>query len=108
MAKFYGAVGYADTQESAPGVFTEVITERQYYGDVIRDSRRLEPNSENLNQDVRVDNSFSIVADAYAMENIVAMRYIRWNGHPWTVTNVETRRPRLILQVGGVWNGNTA
>ena len=107
MARFSGAVGYAESQQTAPGVWTDVITERSYYGDVIRDQRRLEPSSEKVNTDIRIDNSFSIVADAYAMDNITAMRYIRWNGKPWLVTDVEVRRPRLILQIGGLWNGDT-
>lgn len=106
--RFYGAVGYAELQESAPGVWDEVITERHYYGEVIRDQRRLEPVSGKVNDDLRVDNSFSIVADAYAVDNFVNMRYIMWNGNPWTITNVEQRRPRLILQIGGLWDGPKA
>jgi hypothetical protein len=108
MAKFSGAVGYSESQETAPGVYTDVMTERQYYGDIIRDQRRLEPNAIQVNDDIRVDNSFSLVADAYAIDNITAMRYIVWNGKPWAVTNAEVRRPRLILSIGGLWNGNTA
>lgn len=105
MAKFYGKIGYAETSETSPGVYTEAIKERSYYGDIIRNVRRLE-NSEHLNDDVNVSNSISIVADAYANENIFAMRYVEWMGARWKVTNVEVQRPRLILTVGGVWNGN--
>lgn len=108
MARFYGAVGYSESQQTAPGVFQDVMTEKFYYGDIIRDSRRLEPSGEQLNTNVRVDNSFSLVADGYAIDNIVNMRYIKWNGLAWTITNVEVRHPRLILQIGDLWNGNTA
>jgi hypothetical protein len=108
MAKFSGAVGYSESRETAPGVYTDVMTERQYYGDIIRDQRRLEPNAIQVNDDIRIDNSFSLVADAYAIDNTSAMRYIVWNGKPWAVTNAEFRRPRLILSIGGLWNGNTA
>lgn len=108
MARFSGAVGYSVSEQTAPGVFEDVIVERTYFGEVIRDSRRLEPGGEQLNGNIRVDNSFSIVADAYSMDNITAMRYVVWNGKPWTVTSVAFRRPRLILQIGGLWNGNTA
>ena len=60
------------------------------------------------NDDIAFENNFSIVADAYAYENFANMRYVVWNGSKWRVTNVEVRRPRLILTVGKVWNGDTA
>jgi hypothetical protein len=111
MARFSGAVGYAESQEGAPGVWSDVITEKTYFGDVIRDSRRLvpgEPTQQKLNDDISASNAFSIVGDAYAFANFTTMRYVMWNGKPWTITNVEVRRPRLILQIGGLWSGDTA
>ena len=33
MAKFYGVIGYAVTEETKPGVWAEKIIERMYYGD---------------------------------------------------------------------------
>lgn len=105
--RFYGAVGYATSQEVTPGVWKDVITEINYQGDVFRDSRRLESSAETLNNNISVENSFSILADAYALENFLDMRYIVWQGHRWTVATVEDRRPRLILTIGGLWNGNT-
>lgn len=107
MARFYGKVGYATSQQTAPGVFTEIITEVEYYGDVIRDSRRLDPSQQVLNDGISLGNQFSVVGDEYAYGNINAMRYVSWNGENWKITNVEFRRPRLILSIGGVWNGNT-
>ena len=106
--RFYGAVGYADADvETAPGVWEPNMVEKLYFGDVIRSARRLESTTV-LNDSVTVENSFSIVADAYAVENFSKMRYVSWNGSNWTVTNVEVRRPRLILTVGDLWNGRTA
>ena len=106
MTKFHGIVGYAESLESAPGVWREIITGREYYGDVIRNSRRLEAPLEKLNADIVLENSFSILADAYAYQNFKKMRYVSWNGSNWTITNVEQRRPRLILTVGALWNGS--
>lgn len=106
MAKFYGVIGYVETKETSPGIWQEAITERSYYGDVTRNTRRLE-NGENLNDDVNVNNLISIVADAYAVQNIFAIRYAKWMGASWKVTNVEVQRPRLILTIGGVYNGPT-
>ena len=106
MPRYFGKVGYATTSESAPGVWTENIIEKSYYGDVLRNTRRLE-GGEGLNDDLAINNSFSVMADAYAYQNFFAIRYIRWMGACWKVTNVEVQRPRLLLTVGGVYNGAT-
>lgn len=107
MAKFYGEVGYGETVEKAKGVFSDVITEITYRGDIERNSRHLMA-GEKVNDDLSVGNSVSIVADAYANEHFFAIRYIRWAGALWKVTEVEVQSPRLILRLGGVYNGPTA
>jgi hypothetical protein len=104
--RFHGAVGYGDTVETAAGVFEDVITEVQYYGDVVRNARLLhQGESLQLNDDISVSNSISIVADAYANDNFMNIRYIEWAGTRWTVTNVSMARPRLVLFLGVVYNG---
>lgn len=104
MAKFYGKIGYAMTKETTPGVWVEEIVERSYYGDVIRNIRRLQ-GSENLNDDINISNEISIVADAFANQNFHSMRYVEYMGAKWKVSSVEVKYPRLILNVGGVYNG---
>lgn len=106
MAKFYGKVGYGEAVESGPGVITDVITERTYIGDVVRNSRRLE-SGDQLNNDLTVNNSISIVADAYARGHIFAMRYVEWQGVLWIISEVTVEPPRLLLRLGGVYNGPT-
>lgn len=106
MAKFYGEIGYGETVETRPGVWEDNIVERKYYGDVIRNTRRLEE-GEKVNNDLSVGNSINIVADAYANEHFFAIRYIKWAGTLWTVSDVEVQSPRLILRLGGVYNGQT-
>ena len=106
MAKFYGEIGYGESVETSPGVWQDVITEKSYFGDVIRNSRQLKE-AEGLNNDLSVGNSISIVADAYANEHFFAIRYIRWAGALWTVANVDVESPRLVLRLGGVYNGPT-
>lgn len=103
MAKFFGAIGYAETVETTPGVWEEQITERKYYGDLIRNFRRLE-SSGNLNDNVNVANEISIVADPFANQNFHAMRYVKFMGAKWKITNVEVQYPRLILTIGGVYH----
>lgn len=107
MAKFHGKIGYGETVETAPGVWQDVIVERKYFGDVIRNTRSLQE-GEKLNYDLSVGNSISIVADAYANFHFFAIRYVEWAGTLWTVSDVEVQSPRLILRLGGVYNGPTA
>lgn len=104
MAKWYGVIGYAVTVETDPGVWEDTITERSYYGDTIRNTRMLQ-NSGEVNDNVNISNQISIVADPYANQNIYAMRYIEFMGTKWKITNVDVQYPRLILTIGGVWNG---
>ena len=104
MNKFYGKIGYAISEETVPGVWVERIVERSYYGDVIRNIRRLQ-SSENLNDDINVTNEISIVADAFANQNFHSMRYVEYMGTKWKVSSIEVKYPRLILSIGGVYNG---
>lgn len=103
MTKWYGIVGYAESVKIAPGVWDTKITERQYYGDVIRNLRRLE-NGEHLNDDINVNNLISIVADEYAYQNFQGIQYVEFMNSLWKVTSVEVQHPRLILTIGGVYN----
>lgn len=104
MAKFYGAIGFAVTEETRPGIYEEKITERNYVGDLNRNSRRLQTGSQ-VNDDINISNQISIVADPYASQNFHMMRYATYMGAKWKITNVEVQYPRLILELGGVWNG---
>lgn len=109
MARFYGEIGYVHTVEDpvGSGIWKDHVVECSYYGDVVSNNRMLQPGS-SVNSDISVGNSISIMADAYAREHIFAMRYARWQGALWTIDNVDVVRPRLLLRLGGVYNGQTA
>lgn len=103
MAKYCGKIGFAVTEETKPGVWTEQMVERRYYGDLTRNTRRLQ-SSGNLNDNVTISNQISIVADPFANENFHAMRYAEFMGTKWKITSVEVQYPRLILELGDVFN----
>ena len=103
MAKYYGEIGFAKMVETEPGVHEEKLIKRKYRGDIIRNTRRYE-NSQYLNDNLNISNQFSIVADPYAMENFYMMRYLVWAGEKWKITNITVQYPRLVLEVGGVYN----
>lgn len=106
MVKFFGEVGYGVTEETKPGIHKQVITEYPYYGDVLQNARNLST-GEYLNDDLSVENSISIVADAYANEHYFAIRYVKWQGVRWTVAKVTVASPRLVLRLGKVYDGPT-
>ena len=103
MAKFYGSVGYADTVETAPGVWQEQIIEHNYSGDLIRNTRLLQ-SGETLNDDINIANEISILADPFARQNFHKMRYVAFMGSKWKISKVEVNYPRLILTIGGLYN----
>lgn len=107
MAKFYGKVGYSVTEETVPGIFTGAVTERAYYGDVLKDSTKWQ-NSKDRNDDLVVNNRISILADQFAYQHFSQIKYVEWMDALWKVTNAEVQRPRLILTIGGVYNGEQA
>ena len=117
MTRFSGRVGYGESKEltndelvdevlvqTPTGVWVDDIVEREYFGDVIRNTRELRQ-GEYLNADLSVQNSISIIADAYANDHFFAIRYVEWAGTRWTVSSVEVQSPRLLLRLGEVYNG---
>lgn len=103
MAKFHGVIGYAETVQTKPGVWTERITERHYTGELTRINRRLQ-SSDQLNDNVTLGHEISIIADPYANQHYSAVRYVEFMGAKWKISSVEVRYPRLILTVGGLYN----
>lgn len=104
MAKFYGVIGYALPKEIRPGYWGDEIVERKYRGDIVLDQRRWQ-SADKVNDDLNIDNSISIVADQYAYDNSGVMKYIVWNNTPWKVQSFSINRPRIVIQIGGIYNG---
>ena len=102
MAKFYGTVGFVKTVESAPGVWTEQIVERKYYGNVISRTRSLQSNG--VNDNINISDEISIVADPFANENYFAIRFVEYMGAKWKVQSISVQFPRLNLSLGGLYN----
>lgn len=104
MARFYGAIGYARLEETIPGVWVDTVIEKKYRGDVVLDQRRWRT-EEKVNDDINIDNSISIIADGYAYDNMGFMKYIVWNNTPWKIQSFSINRPRIVIQIGGIYNG---
>lgn len=104
MAKWYGKIGFGFDVETDPGIHELKIEEREYAGDLNRNNRRLQ-STDSPNDNINIANEISIVADPYADTNFFAMLYAEIKGTRWKISNVEVQYPRLILSLGGVYNG---
>lgn len=107
MAKFYDEIGYIKTVETKPGIWGKVVAAKKYSGDIDNYTRRWQNNTK-VNDDVNITSRISIVADSYLLENSSCIRYVKLHGAYWEVTSITPQYPRLLLDLGGVYNGEVA
>lgn len=105
MSKWFGKIGFGINKAVRPGVFKKEIVEKEYYGDITRNNRRLQ-STEYVNDDITISNEFSILADPFASQNFHSMLYIEYMGAKWKISSVDVQFPRLILSIGGIYNGS--
>ena len=105
MARFYGNIGYGTPGQIVNGVWSDNITELPYMGDILSETRNLTP-ADQVNDNIQLSQRISVVADAFALQNFHQIKYVEWAGVLWTVVSAAVEHPRLILSLGGVWNGN--
>lgn len=106
MAKWYGDIGFLETSEVEPGIWIEQeIVKRPYYGEIISNKWKRQFGGQ-VNDNVDINNQISILADEYAFNHVSTMAWIEFYGEKWKISDVEVQHPRLIINIGGVWNGN--
>lgn len=104
--KFAGMLGFVKTVQNPndDSLYTTETTEKKVYGEVLRDMRNNEKNTQ-VNDNFTISNQFSIVANNFCYHNFQYIKYLTYLGVKWRVTSVETlHRPRLIISVNGVYN----
>lgn len=104
--KYAGNIGFwqSDT-ETSPGVYGPSIVEKKYTGDVLKNSRRFKDRDGFQNGELFFTNRISVLSDLYLQNNISTIKYIEWKGSKWNVTSVEINYPRVVLEIGGPYNG---
>lgn len=104
--KFVGEVGFwiADV-ETKSGIYTDKMIERHYTGDITRAYDKWSERNNSTTDDLRLNNQISIVGDIFALENHGSIKYVLWNGIYWKVNTIGINPPRLVMEIGGVWNG---
>lgn len=106
--KYSGKIGFwVDDIEVRPGVWKNGIVEKPYTGDVIRSTQHWQ-SGDGVNDNLKVNNSISVIADLYLKNNLSSIKYVTFMGTPWKVTSIEIKYPRVTLEMGDVWNGVNA
>lgn len=105
MAKYAGLVGYVSLVESPPGVWNQVSNPKRMRGDIIRQSSSNQ-NGDKVNSDITLNHRVSLIGDAYSLGNYSDIKWIEIDGKKWEVNSIEIQRPRIIVTLGGVWNGD--
>lgn len=101
--KCSGKIGYARTEEASPGVYQEIITEKQYYGDVVRNNAQI-IDSSTINYNVRLNNNISVLCDKYMTDNLGCIRYLTFKKSKWKISSIEIKDNRMIFTLGDLYN----
>lgn len=103
--KYYGKIGFwNEDNEIRPGVYKPTIVEKSYTGDVLRNVQRWN-SGQKQNDDLNMNHRISIVYDLYLQNNLSSIKYVTYMGSKWKVNSIETNYPRVIFELGGVYNG---
>lgn len=103
--KFSGKIGFVNGSiEIEPDVWVPNIIERHYTGDMKRSYRKYQ-SGEYLNDNMRLNNQIEIISDLYLRQNWPSILYVLWDGVRWKVNTTEVGYPKLVLEIGGVYNG---
>lgn len=103
MPKCSGVIGYALPEETQPGVWTESITEKKYYGNIVKDNRKVIDQSQ-INDNINIANNISVISNSFMLSNIGFMRYISFQKTKWNISSVDIQPPRMIITIGGLYH----
>lgn len=104
MAKVRVVIGYVKSKETSPGVWTDKVTKRTRRGELVRNMSNWQAGA-SANDDLKLNNQISIVADPYDQQNFSDIKFVEFKGTEWKIACVEVKYPRLLLTLGGVYNG---
>lgn len=109
MAKWAGKVGFIFTHENpeGSGIWKTDVCVKSCTGEVVRVTKRWQDTSDKVNSDITLTNQISIVATPYLLQNFYAIKFVSFMNSYWIVNSVNMDYPRLTLEIGGPYNGDT-
>lgn len=105
--KYSGKIGFSMQVETSPGVWDDQITERDYIGDVIQRTERLDAEGVILPR-YRVTTSISVLSDGVLKERYSDARYVSLHGINWVIASIIHKFPRMEIYLAEEYNGPTA
>lgn len=108
--KYGGNIGFGFPTEGTgnrEGIWDDVIEEHLCYGDILSATQRMLDGNSTVNENVRVSDRISIITDDYVARHLSRMRYVEYIGARWEISSIENKPPRVILTIGGLYNGPT-
>lgn len=107
MAKYSGMLGVvSDSEETTPGIWeSPSVKEIKATGDLLSYRKEFSVRDDSTNDDVLVNNQVSVVMSKEVFDNLSNLRYLTMNGSRYKITSFDIQRPRIVLTIGGLWNG---
>lgn len=107
MTKYSGFIGVEKgSTEISPGIWSASgMVEIPARGDLLNLSKRYSEGDNKITDDLSVSNRISLLAAYDLLGNVGSIRYATLLGSRWKVVTLEFLGHRLILTLGGVWNG---
>lgn len=99
-------IGFAESVETAPSVYTEEVVERKITCDVTEDAAKFNASNQS-NTDVDLGLKFEIFGDANSRTDYFKIRYVVYRGVKWRVESAAPVYRHIVLRVRGIYNGNT-
>lgn len=106
--RYYDDVTFVIQKEDpeAPGNWKEYKIVKPYMGEWKRvESKWIA--GDKVNDDKRINNQLEIIADSFALANWTNIRCVKWRGLEWAVPTATLRPPRVVLEIGGLYNAGT-
>ena len=103
MAKFSGELGYLVETDLGNGITEPSIIYKKCKGDLL-ENRRTSQNSNEIIEGVQLSNKFSIIANPFMLENLGKLKVVKYLGVPWEINSAGYNKPRVIIDVKGVYN----
>lgn len=109
MAKFSGVIGYQEEVEIAPGIWDTQYLEKPARGDILQKNHRWNAMNYSTVSSDSISDRITIGADDFVMRlcRQKRIRYVKFEGDDtrYSVMDAAVDRPRIVLSIGGVFNG---
>lgn len=102
--RYSGKIGYGQQVERAPGIWEDVITERDALGEVKQTTEAFTVANSILPQ-YRTTTSVSVVSEGTEKVNYSDLRYVTHAGVRWSPASIVVEPPRLIIFIGEEYHG---